>query len=223
MASKPNEFDLVASATSAAELLFQAEGASETLAEFKLRFTQTIAEARRNGVADWGGLRYPQTYGDVCLRSLKVSLWPKDKAGVVRADETIGDDILKPLKKKLERLSACAKTCFVEELALTHLTVNGIKEANICLYTGNVKGAQVTKSEESASKGPQATKTPKHLGYLLAPLVNHPKVIAYLGSVSSELRKVKTVDGTAIHKALIDVALKEKLLQGKDGELRSAK
>lgn len=221
MASKPNEFDLVASATKAAELLFQADCANESLSQFKLRFTQAIAEARRNGVAEWGGMRYPQTYGDVCLRALKASLWPK-KAGVVLADEQIGDDILKPLKKKFERLGRCAKICFEEELALTTLVPARIIEMNICLYTGNVKGAQA-KSEEPKSKGAQATKTPKHLGYVLAPFINHPEALKFFGTLSAELRTVDNLDGSAIHKALLKVALKAKFLQSKDGDIKIAK
>lgn len=222
MASKPVEFDLVASATSAAEFLFQAEQASITLSEFKLRFTQTIADARRNGVDNWGGMRYPGTYGEVLIRALRKSLWPKDGAGMVIPDEKIGDDTIKPLKKKLERLGLCAKTCFTEELALTHLTANGIKDANICLFTGNVKGAE-TKSEEPKTKGAQATKTPKHLGYVLAPFINHPEALKFFGTLSAELRTVDNLDGSAIHKALLKVALKAKLLQSKDGDIKAVK
>lgn len=222
MASKPNEFDLGASAKSASELLFQADNAQLSMAQFMADFTKEIARARRDGADKWGGQRYPGTYGDSFLRSLKTIMWPKDATGAVLANEKIGDDILKPLEKRFERLARCAKICFEEELALTGLVPARIIEANICLYTGNVKGAQA-KSEEPKSKGAQPTKTAKHLGYILAPFVNHTDVIRYLGSVSAELRKVKVIDGTALHKALIDVAMKEKFLQGKGGEIKTAK
>jgi hypothetical protein len=220
MASTP-KFDLGASALSASELLFQADNASLSMAQFMSDFTKEIAKARRNGADNWGGQRYPGTFGDSFLRSLKTQMWPKDSAGVVLANEKIGDDILKPLEKRFERLARCAKICFEQELALTGLVPAKIIEANICLYTGNVKDAP--KSEESKDKGAQATKQAKHLGYILAPFVNHNDVIRYLGSVSAELRKVKVIDGTALHKALIDVAMKEKYLQGKDGEIKTAK
>ena len=220
--SSKTKFDMGASAMSAAELLFQADNAHLSMAQFMADFTKEIARARRDGADKWGGQRYPGTYGDSFLRSLKANMWPKDATGAVLANEKIGDDILKPLEKRFERLARCAKICFEQELALTGLVPAKIVEANICLYTGNVKGAQPV-SEEPKSKGAQPTKTAKHLGYILAPFVNHTDVIRYLGSVSAELRKVKVIDGTALHKALIDVAMKEKFLQGKDGEIKTAK
>ena len=56
-------FDKAASAKRAAECLFHADQAERTSAEFKLKFTQEIALAKRSDVKSWGGARYPGSYG----------------------------------------------------------------------------------------------------------------------------------------------------------------
>ena len=222
MASTP-KFDKVASAKRAAEVLFQADAAERSSAEFKLAYTQEIASAKRAGVDKWGGARYPGSYGKDVYDGLTISIWPK-KDGVMLSNEQIGDDKLKTLVKRRENLMLVGKMCFEKEIALTHLSAKRlVEDTQYDLFTGNVKGSEAKSNEEPKEKGAQATKTTKHLGYLLAPLVNHNDVIRYLGSVSAELRKVKVIDGTALHKALIDVAMKEKYLQGKDGEIKTAK
>ena len=191
------------------------------------RSTQEIALAKRAGVGDWGGARYPGTYGHGFFQDLTFCIWPKDANGLVKPNEQIGDDNLKRLKKRRENLMGVAVICFEEEIALTHLHAKRLKEdTQIDLFTGNVKGSDATQSqsnEEPKTKGAQASKTQKHIGYALATFINHPEILKFLGTVSAELRKEKTLDGVAIHKSLLAVATKEKFLQSKDGDIKAIK
>jgi hypothetical protein len=226
MASKATvEFDKVASAKRAAEALFHAEEAFNSCAAFKVNFSQEIASAKRAGVGEWGGARYPGTYGADMYHSLTAFIWPKDANGHVLPNEKIGDDTIKTLTGRRDRLMVCGKICFEEEIALTHLHPKRLKEeTQYDIFTGNVKGSDATQSNgEPKTKGAQASKTQKHIGYALATFINHPEILKFLGTVSAELRKTKELNGTTIQKALLEVATKEKLLQSKDGDIKVIK
>lgn len=219
------KFDKAASAKRAAEALFQADEAFNSCAAFKVSFSQEIASAKRAGVDKWGGARYPGSYGADMYGSLTTFIWPKDANGHVLPNEKIGDDMLKTLKGRRDKLMVCGKICFEDGIALTHLHPKRLKEdTQYDLFTGNVKGSDATQStEEPKTKGAQASKTQKHIGYALATFINHPEILKFLGTVSAELRKAKELNGTTIQRALLEVATKEKLLQSKDGDIKAIK
>lgn len=223
--SSKTKFDMGASAKNAALSLVHAEEAELSSAKFKLAFSQEIATAKRAGVKNWGGARYSGSYGKVIYDTLTAAMWPKAKdSDTVLPNEQIGDDVLKPLVKRRENLMLVGKICFEQEIALVHLNAKRLQEdTKYDLFTGDVKGASAKSNEEPKTKGAQATKTTKHLGYALAPFINHPEVVKFLGTVSAELRAEKTLDGSTIQKALLKVALKEKLLQDKDGDIKAIK
>lgn len=218
------KFDKAASAKRAAECLFHADQAERTSAEFKLKFTQEIALAKRSDVKSWGGARYPGTYGADTYHGLTFCLWPKDANGLVKPNEQIGDDELKRLRKRRDDLMHVGKICFEDEIMLTHLNAKRLKEdTQLDLFTGNVKGSDATQSNgEPKTKGAQATKTEKHLGYALASLLTHSGATNFFGALSVELRKLKpeVLDGTQLQKSIIKIGLEQKLIMDKNGEIR---
>lgn len=221
MASKP-KFDKAASAKRAAEALFHADAAERSSAEFKLAFTKEIASAKRAGIDKWGGARYPGSYGHGFFQDLTTCLWPK-KDGVVLSNEQIGDDTLKALVKRRENLMGVAVICFEKEIMLTHLHAKRLKEdTQLDLFTGNVKGSDAKSNEEPKTKGAQATKTEKHLGYALATLLTHSEATKFFASLSVELRKLKpeVLDGVQLQKSIIKIGIEQKLIMDKGGEIR---